>query len=864
MGLSSLLISRWRNLAQSVRTKGFFNMLGSAKNLSRPVLFFTVLSILLFIGPWTWLPKPFTLVLPLRTARAVQLKLYYTGVSEFREDWTTVRYADSRGAFKIYRLPIDTSQLKKLRLHVAPAVVLDLGQITLGRLGASNITMARSAVIVNPDACRIEQHSDFTRFSTAADSDGFDIELYNSEEPIIHASYLEHFLVGLLCCSLLGLLLAVVRERRVLASVRLRTGRISGKACGAVVLALTILLSLNVLLNLNGSSSAMWRYYVDGRLPERSLLLGTAKDVRSDEWMVQTPWMLSQASMQPPFQTTNPNVGDGATGLLVNLPIRHWTTLFRPQFWGFFLLDFEHAFSWYWNLKWYVLVLGSFLFFRIISRGHLLATVAGTVLVFFAPYMQWWYSTGAALPEIVGLTFLGVWAFHFVRRAKRPLGVALGALTLLVVIENFIYCCYPRFQIPLLYFALLGAIWITFTNGARPIHRLLRYGCLTAVMGLVAGCAFVWYGEVASTLRMTAQLEYPGRIFSVGGDFFWARFFLPFLQFGMTEFRSPVGLTNACNAAGFILLLPFIAILLAAQRNKVRDLLVLLMLCFIAAVAYFMLVGVPRPLAKYSGWSFVYATRGILPVGIASITCFVRLLGWRPHWQMRRWLAFIGAVALGVGWWICLSAVNHDYGVFISGPLLAATAAYLGVTAILFASNMRFVAVILLLVPVVTANALVNPIGYGLPGFYQSDTLNWLRSFAGKDHAGRWLVIGRDSRSNYLSYFIKAAGGDVLGGIRCNPDMRVFSVLDPERKYFDVWNRFAVVTYNRSRDDTIQITLTSGVSYTVTIPFSIEQLERIRVRYILEVDTPREENDVRGYRILSEQNGLRLRIRQEP
>jgi hypothetical protein len=530
---------------------------------------------------------------------------------------------------------------------------------------------------------------------------------------------------------------------------------------------------------------------------------------------------------------------------------------------GFFLLDVEHAFAWYWNLKWYVVVVGSFLFFRIVTRAHALATASGMALVFFAPYVQWWYSTGAAMPETIGMTFIGLWAFHCLLRAPSKTKVFVSVITLLFAIENFIYCCYPRFQIPLAYFAAIVAFWMCLSSRPRGQYRLVRWICLAGLLVLVSLFGVLWYAEVGSTLRMTAELEYPGRVFSVGGDFPWARFFGPFLQFGMTEFHYPAGLTNASNAAGFVLLMPFIVILLAARWDKARDRLVLLMLCFIAAVAYFMLVGVPRPLAKYSGWSLVYATRGILPVGIASITCFVRLLDWGPRWQMRRWLAPMAAVALGLGWWMCLSLVNREYGAFVTGPLVVGTAAYLGVTAILLAGQLRFVAVFLLVVPVVAASALVNPIGHGLPGFYQSEAFNWLRPFASKDPVGRWLVIGHDSRSNYLPYFIKAAGGDVLGGIRCNPDMRLFSVLDPERKHFEVWNRFAVVAFKRSQDDTIGITLTSGVSYTVTIPFSVEQLDRLGIRYILEVDTPKEENDIPGYRVVSEQNGLRLRMRHE-
>jgi hypothetical protein len=829
---------------------------------------FAFLCVVLFVAPWTWFPKPFTLVVPLRTSRAVQLKLYYTSGAEFREDWTAVRYVDSRGPFKVYRLPIDTSRLQRLRLHVDRAVVLDLGQVTLARFGSRDIPIAPSQITISSGLCRMEQDIGFTRFLTGPDSDGFDLELYNVPVPIINGRHLDQIWVTLVCLSLLGLLWAGGRRHARnggAAEAGRWGGRINTRTCGAVVLGLTLLLFLNVLLNLNGSSSAMWRFLADDRLPDRGLLFGTAKDVRADEWMQQTPWMLNQAAAEPPFQTRNPNVGDGATGLLVNLPIRHWTTLFRPQFWGFFILDVEHAFPWYWNLKWYVLVVGSFLLFRIIARGRVLATVAGTLLVFFAPYMQWWYSTGAALPEIVGLAFLGVWAFHVIRRARTRPGIILAAATLLFAVQNFIYCCYPRFQIPLLYFALIAALWLALTTRLRVGHRVLRYACLAAVLGLLVICSAFWYGEVGATLRMTSQLEYPGKVFSTGGDFAWARFFIPFLQFGMTEFHFPAGLVNASNAAGFVLLLPFVAVVLASRRRAWRDPFVLVMLCFAGAVGYFMVIGIPAALAKYSGWSLVYSTRGILPAGLALIACLVRVLGWPPSRRampagFRLGLALLFAAA----WWFCLAVVNQQHGQFVSAGVVIATAAYLAAISVLLVGRTQWLATALLVAPIVAANAFVNPIGRGLPGFYESETFRELRSFAGQDHRSRWLVIGHDRRSGYIPYLVKAAGGNVLSGIRCNPDMAVFEVLDPERKKFNVWNRFAVVTYERSPNDQIGLTLTSGVSYTVALPFTTEVLDRLDIKYILGVDTPPEENAIPGYRAVALRDGFVLNVRERP
>ena len=92
--------------------------------------------------------------------------------------------------------------------------------------------------------------------------------------------------------------------------------------------------------------------------------------------------------------------------------------------------------------------------------------------------------------------------------------------------------------------------------------------------------------------------------------------------------------------------------------------------------------------------------------------------------------------------------------------------------------------------------------------------------------------------------------------------MEVFEVLDPDRKHFDVWNRFAVVTFARSVDGEIGLTLTSGVSYTVTLPFRTELLDRLGIKYILSVDTFPAENEIPGFRTVAMPGGLVLNVRQ--
>ena len=116
-----------------------------------------------------------------------------------------------------------------------------------------------------------------------------------------------------------------------------------------LIFILVLMFVLAVAFRLHGSSMGAWDTVQPGGREEKTgIILGWAKPIRSDEWMVSTTWTLSQAKLGYPLK--NENVGANNDPLFTNIPVRHFTTIFRPQNWGFSAWVLR-GFLFMWNFK---------------------------------------------------------------------------------------------------------------------------------------------------------------------------------------------------------------------------------------------------------------------------------------------------------------------------------------------------------------------------------------------------------------------------------------------------------------------------------------------------------------------------------
>lgn len=835
---------------------------GDLRRAAAPML--ATLCALLFVAQLHWRPALFTLVLEMRADRPLRLQLRYDrdydGVCQ---QASVTRFVESHGEFTTVRFPIESNYARNLGLigidHAGP---FEIREVRLDSLGPSSRRLSLGDV----SPAKPETKITFQGAGTIhVSSDKAEPAVVVAAGSLVKAPWFMRLIpwlfVGVIACVC------------VLFMRHLRPGLTATHAVDAATrpfrsrrLIIWLLVMGYVaasLLKLNGSSTALWQWYGDREVPRAGIFVGSPKDVRSDEWLLQTPWIWSQAVRMPAFSATNPTVGSDVTPLVTNLPVRHWSTLFRPQMWPFFLLPLETAFAFYWNFKLFGLLLAAVLFFGSLTDGRTAIAFAGALFLTFSPYVQWWFSSGTCLPEMMAFLFFGLWLATVIRQAKARWQIVAAAVGLLFSMEGFILCCYPRFQVPLAYFAavfLAGTLAFFKASGDRRVLRLCCFVCVIVTAGAVT---WLWWRDVAGVIRITAQMSYPGQVRSTGGEIRWHELLAPFLEFSMTQERFPIALGDVCQAAGFLFLAPLLVA--AAFRDWLRhrnlDRILLLQLALIAGALWFMMVGIPTWLARSSGWDYVYSSRAVLLLGVATTVALVRSLALSRNTPALTsnplWL-FGGLTLLLVG---ILYQTNVRLSHFETVATVISTALFFALLCACFWRGLVAATWILLLVPQLYACALINPIARGLPGLTESPLLHWLTEAKTRQPKTKWIVVGDTLRAETLPELLKAAGIDVLGGVRCNPDYEMLRVLDPTEKYRAIYDRFAGVHFREANISEPVFVANDDLSYDIKIPLKADLLDRLNVRSVLEVDMPQNQIPP-GFRVARQTENLRLLERE--
>jgi len=597
--------------------------------------------------------------------------------------------------------------------------------------------------------------------------------------------------------------------------------------------AVFILFILAVIFRINGSSMQSWdAFQPGGRQENTGVLFGSPKPIRSDEWMVSTPWALSQAKLGYPVE--NENVGANSDPLLTNIPVRHFSTIFRPQDWGYFSLGVERGFAFMWNFKIFGLLIGFFFLLMILTRNHFWLSLAGSIWILFSGFTQWWFST--PLPETLASLALAFVGIAYLLVAKRKILIIAGALLLVIFSLNFVLFFYPAFQVPLLWVAvaLLAGFLLTDQRWHLFKSRLwFRIPIITGSAFVMIVVLYFFYQDARETINAVINTDYPGTRVIEGGSIGIAKMFSGFTGVPYSTKRFPPILENACEASNYILFFP--VIFLAWSRNYIlrikNNRLVSALLIYLFFISAWILVKFPHLLAKIGLLNYVPSSRALVGLGVASILVTIIFLAETDLAPMDR--SFVWGASIFVFVFMILYGFqfNQFTGDWLHNRYVLLMAVLYTVLSYLLLTKKR-VAFLVLMLLVLAPYYMVNPIAYGLDPIYKNQVVITASEINSREPNSRWVEYG----GNTLANLLKTAGVHIVDGNKYTPDLDLYRALDPGREYQSIYNRYSDVVYGESKEGSgkeVEFVLIQADSFAVLIDPCSPKLKELGINFFV-------------------------------
>lgn len=601
------------------------------------------------------------------------------------------------------------------------------------------------------------------------------------------------------------------------------------------------------LLKIHTSSVALWSQYFGEKHP-KSVIAGTPKGIRQDEWMLSTPGIMGQ--YQSGFPISNQTFGDGNVPVMFGLPVKDFSMLLRPNVWSYFVFDIERAFAFSWNFSIFFFIISTFILFMVLTRSNFWISIFGTFFIFLSGGMQWWsYWLGTNMINLNGI----VLGFLFLLYSKNKNVLIFSGLLMIICAYSFIVSLYPPWQIPLIYLYLAILIgFILWKNDYKTIREKiwLRTSIFSASFLVLLFFIFHYYGLIKETSDIILNTAYPGKRFTSGGDLIGGKLFSEFFGMYMSDTHFPKEWLNICEASGFIMFFPivFYAIAYNYFKSKKPNWLLFTLSAYVIFLLVWVLIGFPTLLSKASllSMSPVYRTLPVLGVGNCILLfCFI---GNREPLKTGKFSwAELGVLTTAViifVWMVCNNINSSTADFFTSQQISTITFLLSAVYLLIRYKHIKYTQPILavLLLGMTFSNIKIHPLTSGLSAVLENPVVKATEDISRKEPNARWAVFG----DQHISNLLKANGINVFNGVKVVPLLKDMAVLDPAGKYNFIYNRYAHINmlYLIDMNDSIQFKLNENNvvndNYSIFMDPCSPRLKKLGVNYFLFTYKPKE------------------------
>ena len=558
--------------------------------------------------------------------------------------------------------------------------------------------------------------------------------------------------------------------------------------------------------------------------------LSKSQPIRTDEWLRNTPLVLSQMNQNPRFPVINTGVGDGENMLLYQLaPVWHIATLARPATWGFFCLGAQRGLAWEWWFPAFGCFTTLMLLLEVVLRGQSRIAAFGAFWFCASAYNVCWSLWPAWVVFFGALCCLSL---YYLLTSVSTRVIFISSILAGIGITGAIMILYPPWLIPTGYFFLLILLGLLVRDGrvgtrSRQAHgfgdesaglprkplgylarrrlvgyRLDRMIGIAIFMAVAGGLIFSFLWTCWPSLKVISGTVYPGHRRSAGGDYGLSDYFKGFYNF-YTNYNLVGTLGNQSEAASFFYLFPAViaGLVLSSARRRALGLVGWLALIYVIAMSVYSMVGWPQRIADVTLMSYAPGYRVDIGIGLASITlCMIAL----AHGQTRvsisgvraeRKKNLVAAAAVAPLFLVAAIALgSRIFGIPSGGVIIVSSAiglvAYASIVCYFMVAGEVKAFCTVLGLGLIGTSVFFNPLATSIDQLYNSELA---RQIVLLDKAAEsrplWVCYGPGD----TGILVTLLGGRTISGIQFPPQIGLWRDLDPERQFDEQYNRDAWV-----------------------------------------------------------------------
>ncbi len=585
-----------------------------------------------------------------------------------------------------------------------------------------------------------------------------------------------------------------------------------------------LVIIFGTVFKLSGSSIGRMAELMQGL--DTGLLLGQNRAIRTDEYVAFTEMALSQVKSGFGWFSDIWGYSPSDMFMIYGQPVMNPVTLLRPFSVGYILLGAERGLAFYWISRIVVGLLVSYEFGRMITKDDRQFSFVYSVLVIFAPVVQWWFSTN----EFVEMLIAGQCALMIIHKYIELNG-ALNILKKILLSLGFGFCAlvyalslYPAWMIPLVYVFAACAAAIVLEK--RKSVKIRFYDILIWVFtaAICAGCFVYIYRNSEEAIKSILNTSYPGTRSYVGGPIIN----VSELFRGWTSYIwSFVDAHNPCEEVCFISFFPLGIILsvIALFKNKIKDTWLIALNAVNTLLILYAVIPFPEFVGKLTLLNKSHNMRIIIVIGFLNLLILIRALYVLGSCELKKYrIMFIAVSVLSC----IVSIFNFDEKesavVSIIVLLVAGLSGYIicGISK----RETRNIFVTLCFALAIVGGVTVNPVSRGLESLYKEPQMVAIEDI-NKKEPGTWIVVG----SYVFSDLPAIVGADTASALDTYPDEALWTDLGLENER-ETWNRYAHKIV-RIGDET---SLTLEQSDLVTLVISTDKLKDLGIRYLFSIE----------------------------